>query len=158
MKKRMLGFTFIELIAVIVIISIISVIVSNILFNSFRMFRVSQDVTDTDWQGLLVTETIANDVHNIRSALDITTVTSTSFSFVDMSGNTVTYQLSGGNVLRTSITLASNVTALSFNYFDKNGTTTTTPSAVRYVTASVTESQNGIVKTFTTMVGTRGMT
>lgn len=158
MHKRHRGFTFIELIAVIVIISIISVIVSNILFNSFRMFRVSQDVTDTDWQGLLVIETFANDVHNIRSALDITTVTSSSFSFVDMSGNTVTYQLSGGSVLRTSITLASNVTTLTFSYFDKNGTTTATASSVRYVTASVTESQNGIVKTFTTMAGTRGMT
>lgn len=157
MRKQQRGFSLIELIIVMVIISIIAVVIGNILFNSFRTFRVSQDVTDTDWQGLLAIESIANDVHDIRSANDISTINAASFTFVEVGGTSVTYQLSGNNLQRSGTTLASNISALAFAYLDNNGATTTTPSEVRYVRITVTASQNNLVQTFTTLAGTRGM-
>lgn len=157
MRRSKQGFTLIELILVIVIISVISIVVSRILFNSFRMFRISQDIGDTDWQGLLAIESIANDVHDIRSANDITTISPSTFTFVDVGGTSTTYQLSGANLQRGGVTLASNISALSFTYLDEAGVVTATSSLVRFLRVSVTSSQNNLSQNFTSLIGTRGM-
>lgn len=157
MKRRTHGFSLIELIMVIVIISVVSVVISRIMFNSFRMFRVSQDIADTDWQALLAIESIANDIHDIRSANDITTINPSTFAFVDVEGTATTYQLSGNLIQRGGVTLASNVSGLTFTYLDENGVVTATPTLVRYVRVSVTNTQNNLSQNFTSLIGTRGM-
>lgn len=156
-RKRQRGFSLIELIMVIVIMGIVSVIVSRILFQSFKTFIVSQNISDIDWQGLLSMNNFTNDVHNIRSANDITTISSSSFSFVNMSGTAITYQLSGSTLQRNSLTLASGVSGIAFAYYDKNYAVTATPANVRYITFSASYVQNNLGLSFSTMAGTRGM-
>jgi prepilin-type N-terminal cleavage/methylation domain-containing protein len=149
------GFSLLELIITIIIMGIISVIIGKILIQSFNMFSISQNIGEADWQGLFSLEKLTNDIHNIRSAGDITSISSSSFSFVDMAGTTVTYQLSGSTLLRNGLTVASGLSGLTFSYLDDTGAVTA--SAVRYVSIAVTLSQNNLSFAFNTLVGTRGM-
>lgn len=155
--RRQRGFTLLELILSIVIIGVISVVVGRIIFQSFKTFTIAQNVSDIDWQGLLVMENFANDVHTIRSANDISTITSSNFSFVNTSGTTVTYQLSGSTLTRNSQTLATGVQSIGFAYYDKNYSVTATAANVRYITFTATFLQNNLSLPFITMAGTRGM-
>jgi prepilin-type N-terminal cleavage/methylation domain-containing protein len=156
-KIRQMGFTLIELILVIVIISVISIIVGRLLFQSLQTFIVSQNVSSTDWQGLLTLNRFSNDVHNIRSENDISTITSSSFAFVDLSGASVSYSLSSSTLQRNGISLATGVSGLTFAYYDKNYSVTVTPANVRYISISANFTSNNLTQSFATLVGTRGM-
>ena len=151
------GFSLVELIITIVMMGIISVVVGRILIQGYKTFITSQSISEVDWQGLLALESLTNDIHNIRSSSSITTISASSFAFVDMSGTTVTYALSGSNLQRNGLTVASGVSALAFSYLDDAGTVTASATAVRYITVSLTAVENGLSLTFTTLVGTRGM-
>lgn len=154
MGRKQRGLTLIELIIVIVILGILSAIVAETLFQGFKAFNTADPLTDVSWKAFDVIETIANDVHTIRSANDITTTTGTQFVFTNQSGSTVTYNVSGSTLTRNSQTLATGAT-LSLTYLDQNGAVATA-SAVRYVRISVTiANSSGISSTFTTTAGTR---
>lgn len=159
MKKQrsQQGFTLVELILVIVIMGVISVIVGKILFQSFKTFIASQNISDIAWQSFLPMQDIANDVHSIRSANDIITISATNFSFVNMAGTTITYQLTGSVLTRNSQTLANGVQSLTFGYRNENYAVTTVPANVRYITISASFNQGNLTLPFTTMIGTRGM-
>lgn len=157
MMRRHAGFSLIELVMVIAIMGIISTIVGKIFFQSFKTFLVSQNISDIDWQGLLSMENFSNDVHNIRSANDISTISSGTFSFVDMTGTTVTYQLSGNTLQRSGQTLATGVQSIGFGYYDENYAVTATAANVRYITFSASFAQDNLALGFSTMAGTRGM-
>lgn len=157
LSHRHRGFTLIELIMVIVIMSIVSVVVGRIMLAGFKNFITAQDISEADWNGLLALEMLTNDIHNIRSASSITTISSSTFSFVDMAGTTVTYQYSGSILQRNSLTLASGLSAFGFGYLDRNGASTATAASVRYITISLTASQNNLSLPFSTTIGTRGM-
>lgn len=156
-RRSQHGFSLIELVMTIVIMGIISVVVGEILVQGYKTFITTQDISEVDWQGLLALESLTNDIHNIRSAADITTISSSTFSFTDMTGTTITYALSGSTLQRNSLTVASGVSALTFSYLDKDGAVTASATAVRYVSISVTAVQNNMSLAFTTLVGTRGM-
>jgi prepilin-type N-terminal cleavage/methylation domain-containing protein len=156
-KIKSPGFTLIEMIIVITLLSIISVVFGGILMNSYQTFSTAQSASDTDWQGFIALERIANDIHTIRSASDITTVSASQLAFTNINGTSVQYTLSSGSLLRNSQPLAKGIQSLSFSYLDKNGLTTATPSAVRFITFTVSATQGGLTQSFTTMSATRGM-
>lgn len=155
-KKR--GFSLIELILTIAILGIVSVVIGRILLQAYQTFLTSKVIATTDWNGFLTLEKMANDIHSIRSAGDIGTISPSQLSFVDVSGTNVQYQISGTSLLRNSLTVATGVQALSLSYLDKSGATTATPSLVRYIGISVSFVQDGLSTTISTAVGTRGMT
>lgn len=156
-KRLHKGFSLIELLLSIVIVGIVTVVVGEILVQGYDTFTVAQDVSNTDWEGLLILENITNDVHNIRSAQDISSATSSSFAFTDMSGTSVTYSLSGTTALRNGVTLGTGISSLAFTYYDANGSTTTTASAVRYVALAITVAKNNLSQSYSTLASTRGM-
>lgn len=156
-RQRQAGFTLIELVAVIVIMGIISVVTGRILLASFNTFITSQNISEIDWNGLLTMEVFTNDVHDIRSANDISTINATSFSFVNSAGTSVSYALSGSTLLRNSAVLASGVQSVAFDYRDTNYVATATPGNVRYILLTVNFTQNNLTLPFATMAGTRGM-
>lgn len=155
--RRESGFTLIEIVMTLLILSVISVVVGRILFQGLDTFTTSNNISEVDWNGYIALDRIVNDIHNIRSAADITTISSTQLVFVDTSGNTVTYQLSGTTLQRNSVTLASGVTGFSLSYLDKNGATTTTPSSTRYILMTVSLQSGNLTTSFTTLGATRGM-
>jgi hypothetical protein len=127
------------------------------MFQGFQSFTVAQNVSETDWQGFIALERMTDDIHNIRSPADVTTISASQLNFVDTSGTSVQYSLSGGSLLRNSQILASGVTGLTFGYLNSNGATTATPSAMRYVSIALTLTQQNIVASFTTLIGTRAI-
>lgn len=157
MLRKQTGFTLIELIMVIIIIGVMSVVIGRIMLQGFRSFATSQNITEADWQALVALQRLTSDIHNIRSAADISVIGSSQLNFVDVNGTNVQYSVSSGSLLRNSQTLATGVTAFTLGYLDKTGVTTATLSSVRYISISLTETQGTLVTSFSTLVGTRGM-
>lgn len=152
------GFSLIELVLVMVIIGLISVVVGRILLQSGRSFVISHNASQVDWQGYAALSRLTDDVHTIRSKNDISTISTTNFSFTNASGSTVQYVLSGNTLLRNSQVIASGVSALTFSYLSSTGVATATASSVRYVGISMTLASGSVSTTFSTLVGTRGLT
>ena len=63
----------------------------------------------------------------------ITTTSASSFTFQYPAGTSITYSLSGTNLMRNSDILIENITSLAFTYYDQAGNATTTPASVRSV-------------------------
>lgn len=108
----------------IVLVAIIGGIIGALLLGGTQAF-VSQDMkASITTQGRLAVERMVRDIRLIRSRtpVDITTMTAATLTFVDTSGNIVTYTSGGGAVTRNGVALASpNATALTFSYFQQNG-------------------------------------
>ncbi|OGT96773.1 MAG: hypothetical protein A2298_04500 [Gammaproteobacteria bacterium RIFOXYB2_FULL_38_6] len=67
-----------------------------------------------------------------------------SITFSDVDGSTITYSLSGENLMRNSQALANHVTALSFTYQDADGAATAIAANVRYITVFITLMENKV--------------
>jgi prepilin-type N-terminal cleavage/methylation domain-containing protein len=156
--KKQNGFTLIELAMVIVIIGIIAAMASSMISQGFEAYFTGKNVMDADWQGRLALERMARDIREIRSAGDISTMTASQLTFVDLSGNTITYQLSGTNLMRNSQILANGIQSMTLSYFDANGSTTASASAVRYISISLNVTQNNTNITVATAVYARDLT
>lgn len=149
------GFTLIELVMVLVIVSVISVVLGKALYQAFQTFITAQNAQEVDWNGLIALQRINNDIHTIRSSASITTIGSNNFVFTDVNGNSVQYQLSGTNLMRNTQVLAAGIQSLSFTYSNASGSATTTPSAVRYVTTTITVAHQNMSLPFVTVTGVR---
>lgn len=129
-KIKQKGATLIELIIVIIILSIITVGGAELLRLGFNAYATGQEVVEADWQGRLAMERMTRDLHTLRS---VSTATSSTFSFVDASGVTITYQVIGNQLQRNGLPLADNIQSIVFSYFDSNGNLTASNAAIRYI-------------------------
>lgn len=126
MTKKVNGFTLLEMVIAIVIAAIVMTGASYLLVQGFRGYYLGRDAIATDWQARIAMERMTRDMRAIRSTNDIATAGTSVFTFNDVSGNNITYQLSGTQLVRilnstTTNVLATNVTSLSFTYYDVNG-------------------------------------
>lgn len=152
-KKK--GFTLIELVMVLVIMSVISLVLGKSLYQAFQTFQTAEQASEADWSGFIAMQRMVSDIHTIRSAASITTISASNFVFTDVSGNSVQYQLSSGNLLRNTQTVTNGITALAFTYYDKNGSVTATASSVRYILISLTATEGTLSLPFVTLAATR---
>ena len=152
MIKRIVGFTLIELIIVIILVGVLAAASGIIINQGFNSFLYSENMTQYDWQAQLALERMVNDFRNIPSTANITTIASNQFVFVDTSGNTVTYALSGTDLTRSGQELISGAASFNLNYYDSSGNSTNTISAIRYIQMSVGVTENSITNTFSTLV------
>ncbi|HVE44663.1 MAG TPA: prepilin-type N-terminal cleavage/methylation domain-containing protein [Gammaproteobacteria bacterium] len=157
MRKNQEGFSLIELVLVIAMMGIISTIVGKLLLQGFLNFNNTENISNADWQGYTALAHLTDDIHTIRSAADISTVSATQLTFTNQSASSVQYQLSGSTLVRNGTTVAMGITGITFGYLDKNGTTTGTAANVRYITIALSITQGTITTTYNTLVGTRGM-
>lgn len=156
-KREQAGFTLIELVFTMVLISIISIVIGKVFFQGYQTLLTSSNISESDWQGFIGLERMVNDIHTIRSSAGITTINASQLAFTDVNGNSITFQLSGSNLLRNSQILASNVQSLAFGYLDANGNTTATASSVRYISIAMTMTKGDMTLSMSTLAGTRGM-
>src|SRR5690348_6666928 len=94
------GFTLIELIIVIVLLAVIAKISSQMLTEGFNSYLTMEKVTDANWQGQLALGRMVRDLRAVRSANDISVNTSSEITFVDSTGTTIDYKLSGTSLMR----------------------------------------------------------
>lgn len=142
-KLQQSGFTMIELILVIVLLAIIGTTAAMILNEGLFSYITAKNVTDAEWQGRVGVDRMLRDIRAVRSSGDISTASASQFIFTDITGTSVTYQLTGSSLMRNSQVLADGVQSLTFTYTDKSGASTSTINAIRYVTFSVTVTQKG---------------
>lgn len=144
------GFTLIEMIIVIVILSIIAGVAARVMGAAFNSYYDNQRIVNANEQGRLAIERMIRDIHAINSTSSITTANASTFTFVDVNGNAVTYSLSGTQLQRNGITLADGVNSVAFGYYDGAGAVAATTDVIRYVnvTLNITNSTvNYILKT-----------
>lgn len=151
------GFTLVEMVMVIVILGIIAATASTMLSNGFTAFLTGQNVTDADWQGRLAMERLEGDLRAVRSPSDIATATATQLIFTDMSGTSITYQLSGTTLMRNAQVLADGVGGLTFAYYDLNGSATAVLTSIRYISYSLNITQKGTNYTVATTIYPRNL-
>lgn len=151
------GFTLIEMSLALVIMGIIGVVIGRVMLQSYQMFTTMQNITEADNQAFLALERIVNDIHTMRSPVDITTMAASQLSFVDQSGVSIQFQLSGTTLSRNSQTLATGVQSLVFTYKNNTGATTATASQVRYIAIDLTTVHGTMTAAFSTQAAIRGI-
>jgi len=155
-QRQLAGFTLIELVMTIVLMGIIMVVIGRVLIEGYEQFTTANNFQEVDSKALLVLERIVNDIHTLRSVNDLTTIGASQITFINSSGATIQYQLSGSSLLRNSQTLATGVQSINFIYDDANGNVTATPSAVRFIEITLTVSQGSFSAGFSTQASVRG--
>ncbi len=148
------AFTLIELVFVIVILSIIAAIGSRVMGAAFQSYYDNQNIIIANAQGRIALERMIRDVHAIASPSSITTATSSSLSFTDVNGNTVTYGLSGTTLQRNGIALADGIGSIEFRYYDGNGATTAVTTNIRYINVILGVTELGVNYTLKTTMAT----
>ena len=145
-QRRSRGFTLIEMIMVIVITGLIASLGGMLLHHGVRAYVLSGELTESDWQGRLALERLLRDLRRLRSAspADLTMTPSDRISFVDESGQSISYTLSGGTLMRNGKPLADGISTLAFSYLRDDGkNTAASASEVFYISASFTLNQGG---------------
>jgi prepilin-type N-terminal cleavage/methylation domain-containing protein len=149
-RDKQKGFTLIEMIIVIVILGVVAtfagMMISVAARGSNQQYQLSSAGAEAQ-QGL---ERMARE---IRIALPSTlTMNATSVSFTDVNGESISFSLSSGNLLRGSNVLIEGVSSLTFSYYDSAGAVTSTAADVRYIAVNMTVNDGGVGANLRTLV------
>ena len=138
--KHMLGFSLIELAIVIVLLGILSSIAGPMIYYTVRASLAQYYIGDLDTHGRIAISRMSREIRSARSneAADLDISSNAQITFVNVSGDTVTYSLSGTNLMRNSQPLANNVSGLAFVYLDADGIVTVTNTSVRFIKMTLT--------------------
>lgn len=147
--KKLAGFTLIELVIVMVIIGVVATIAAPLVLNAARASAIEYNFANTISQGQNASTQITTAIRNIQN---ITVMSANSFTFIDNTGASISYSLSGGNLLKNSSILAQNVTSLNFSYYDNSVVATAISASVRYITYSFTVTNDSQSHTFTNSI------
>ena len=159
--KKSKGFTLIELVVTMVVVAVLAGAIGPYLVETVKAVNAAYIAKAIGSQGRVALELISQDIRNTReaSAGGDLTVGANTVTVNTLAGETVSYSLSGTNLIKTvdgvASTLATNVSSLSFSYYSSSGTTTSTASQVRYVKPSFTLSKDGETQTFSMLVTIR---
>lgn len=164
-QSQQSGFSLLELIVVIILLGILIAGSTNSLVIGANAFFTGQNVINTNWHAGIALERMTRDLRAIRSTNDIATAAANSISITDLYGNTITYQVSNGQLQRTyngtAEPLANNVQSITLAYYN-SGTTPTllTPlplsssliAQINYILITLSMSCNNISFSVITMV------
>ncbi|MDR3492169.1 MAG: prepilin-type N-terminal cleavage/methylation domain-containing protein [Gammaproteobacteria bacterium] len=153
--KKPIGFTLIEMVIVISIIAILSVMSAIPILRGYTAYNTSKTTMIADAQARYALERMARELRNLASKTAITTASAATITFVDSSGATVTYSLSGSQLLRNSDVLADNISSITFTYLDSTGSVTAVLANIRFITISLNVSISNATFTTSTAIYTR---
>ncbi len=121
------GFTLIEIVITIVLVSILAGIAAMIILQGVKMYSDEQSRSDVHYQARIAMERMAREIRVIRSAADITTFTTSTLRFTDISGAALGFEWTNPTLSRFNgvgnDVLASGVNPFSFSYFENDGVT-----------------------------------
>jgi Tfp pilus assembly protein FimT len=129
--RRNGAFTLYELIMVIVLVSIIFAVTAPLMLEIGRSWQLAQNRNELSESSKVGMNRMVREIRQILNATSVITANSTTFKFTDINSNIITYNVSGGHLMRilgaTSNQLADNVTALLFTYYDTTEAVIATP-------------------------------
>lgn len=146
---RQSGYTLIELLIVIILLGILVAGSSNVLTVGFNSFFAEKNIINANWQTSVALERMTRDLRATRSTTDITTATANSITINDLYGNTITYQVTGTQLLRNNQAIADGVSNVIFSYYQADGTLITSLSSasllnIRYIVITLNMNYNNI--------------
>jgi prepilin-type N-terminal cleavage/methylation domain-containing protein len=156
--KKISGFTLIELIVVITITGIIVSGSSILLLHGAKAYLEGRNDLNAIWQANIAIEKMSRDLRTIPSSSYISTANADRFSFIDVNGASIDYQVVNSNLLRNAQVLASNTSSIAFTYYDKNGATTTTIANIYYINVVINVFYGSSTFNISTTVGLWNMT
>ncbi len=143
----MRAFTIVEMILSIAILGVMAMAIAPGLDTSIKSYAMmSEKRQNTADIGAAVSRMV-REIRQIPGSAQITTLGANSFTFQFPAGTSITYSLSGTNLMRGSNILASNISALAFTYYDAAGSVTSTPANVKRVQLQVTSSTGLVIRT-----------
>lgn len=155
--KQQHGFSMIELVIVIAILATLAVITLPMLQAGFNGYVTQRNLSDANWQGRLALSRMVRDIQSLPSTSNISTASSSQFTFTDIDNASVSYTLSGNNLQRNAITLANGVNSITFDYYDNAGATTATIANIRYISIALNVTQNNVNITLQTVIDLRNV-
>ena len=131
-RRRHHGFTLIEAILSIVLIGIVTISVGNLMVTGLSSYSLITDRREALQEARLAVNMMTNELaYIVNPATGITAISSPSITFTPATGGSVTYSVTGGNLLRGTQTLAKNVTSnTGFAFYTAGGGTTANPAQV----------------------------
>lgn len=127
------AFTLLEILLVSAMIIIFGMVVGPILGNAVQ----STTITSSRRQVLAETragmDRMVKEISLIPTTNVLGNIGASSFQFQYPLGTSITYSLSGTNLLRNSDILIGHVTSLTFTYYGESGSTTETAANVRSI-------------------------
>jgi prepilin-type N-terminal cleavage/methylation domain-containing protein len=124
------GFTLIEIVVVLVIVGVLAAILIEPFRQAVKSYVGIDTRSDLTSQARDATTRITREIRNIQKKANntpnITSADTTSITFVDNQGTTISFSLSGNTVLRDTNILADKVSSLEFRYFTGDNTPLTT--------------------------------
>jgi len=156
--KSSRGFSLIEMVITIFILAVISL--GTLVFTKplINLWGNQNFYQGPAMEGRLALERMVREMDSLKTIKDVLTATASSYSFVDMNNNTITYTYSSGVLTRRvgsssqpNRTFISSLSAFSFTYRDKDNTVLTTPT----VGSGTTTNIRTIAIQFTVTVGSR---
>lgn len=119
------GFTLIELIVSMVVGAILVAAITPILRSSVTSYETATSITESNQASRIAYNRLLSELRMIPATTNVTAITSSSITFTDRNGNTVTYAKSGTNLLRNGYTFVKGVTAFTITPKDNTGSALT---------------------------------
>ena len=137
-RRGALGYTLVEMVSVIAILSIVALVSSGVLVQGMSTYARTVPAMDASYQLDHAQNVLRRELRDLAGTDTITTMGATSLSFDTKDGTTVTYSLSGTDLLRNGDLLAQGVTALAFRYWAADGTAATAAADVHFLETDLT--------------------
>lgn len=137
--KNSSGFTLLESLLTMIIIGVVSLGVGNIMVSGLETYSLIADRRQALHGARLAVNMMTNELQTVRNpSVDISNISTNSISFISASGESITYSISGTNLLRGDKTLAANVmNQTGFQFFTSGGGITSDSDKVHRVHISV---------------------
>ena len=122
--RKVAAFTIYELVIVIVLVGIIFAVTAPLMLEVGRGWQLAQSRNELCSSAIVAMDRMIREIRQINNNTSVITANSSTFKFIDLNNNTITFNVSGGHLMRTvgavSNQLADNVSALSFTYYNTN--------------------------------------
>jgi len=145
----MKGFTLIELVLSIALIGIMAFAIGPGLaagVKSYDLITTRKQMLGSSRAGM---DRMVREIRLIPGSAQVTSIGASSFQFQYPAGTSITYSLSGTNLMRNSDILISDVSALTFTYYGETDVVTATAASVRSVGIQFTSTGHGSIPSYT---------